>query len=584
NMDLFHVVKFQEIFEGSFEVVPVSWIVEGDKIKAKFPPKWQNMTKFTINRLKMAGGDPGDDWEEYDVKIMTANRMRTWVEAADKLKRLEEYMTEDSTTDGRSDIRTLRRRNLLKRLQEPELDEPVDYTSDSSADQYQYHLQKQQVSSSDEPSPPRRKKPKRPKGTFKLPPAPPKFRKKNKRKDPVTSSHPVLGSVQSPSAPTSMPSRSTATPDCSVPQRPEFNAFHVNWYAALAQVLYNQYKILSLLSHAGVNYEAEGKIDEEIARHTPVHCLAQMEATVRENNEEWRRIFTVLANRMLDPRSLRTIGNVLSVFFKDSKITIRYKEPGNDVQTFSSYKWCMMLKDIIVAKIAGHSGEIANLQQKVRGKISKWFINHMKKAVSVPVFTPVFTPVSTLVSEVSVLNQPRKGIHIWILNFILKFVILKVVNLNREFLLKDLLYATRADDDQLDKETEVGAECLGVALSEVKDFVQEQGLFVEECLENMDEEEKETIYRALGGLLCGLVERLEKLEGGEGLATHEEGFKLAMDALDASSSFNASLNLLVLPDVKDLMEFCGGLATAMPTTAPVESDFSRIGVGRETTP
>jgi hypothetical protein len=62
----------------------------------------------------------------------------------------------------------------------------------------------------------------------------------------------------------------------------------------------------------------------------------------------------------------------------------------------------------------------------------------------------------------------------------------------------------------------------------------------------------------------------------------EEGFKQAVDALDASSSsFKASWSLPVLPDVRHLKEFCGGTATAIPTTAKVESDFSRIGVGKD---
>ncbi|CAG0893020.1 unnamed protein product [Cyprideis torosa] len=68
----------------------------------------------------------------------------------------------------------------------------------------------------------------------------------------------------------------------------------------------------------------------------------------------------------------------------------------------------MMLEDMMVGKIAGHSGEQTNVQQKVRAEISKWFINHMKEAaeksrtVSVSVFTPV-SEVSVPVS--SVLDQ-----------------------------------------------------------------------------------------------------------------------------------------------------------------------------------
>ena len=58
-------------------------------------------------------------------------------------------------------------------------------------------------------------------------------------------------------------------------------------------------------------------------------------------------------------------------------------------------------------------------------------------------------------------------------------------------------------------------------------------------------------------------------------------FKEAIDNIRPVASFRESWNMEVLPTHDELREYCAGIATGMPTTAPVESDFSLISVVKD---
>ena len=56
---------------------------------------------------------------------------------------------------------------------------------------------------------------------------------------------------------------------------------------------------------------------------------------------------------------------------------------------------------------------------------------------------------------------------------------------------------------------------------------------------------------------------------------NEVGFKAVIDSLNDHSNFQQSWTDPQLQNFGKLKKFCSGLATVMPTTAPVESDSPR---------
>ena len=188
--------------------------------------------------------------------------------------------------------------------------------------------------------------------------------------------------------------------------------------------------------------------------------------------------------------------------------------------------------------------------------------------------------------------------------------------------------------DHVDTKNEIPIVCQGYKtnVSAVREFIGELGMFVDDRMSELEEGEISAVYDSVGKLVCGLVGRLTRLlvipelnehevppctpqelvemkrsefsnlirknkprllEAGWGEENIDEiddqmgllrekyknevGFKAVIDSLNDHSNFQQSWTDPQLQNFGKLKTFCGGLATVMPTTAPVESDFSKIG-------